>query len=110
VTLTGEFDILAGSITFTVPDVQPGADYRVVCEWMCFISWHLLKVLSKVFGDSGNWNDEPFEIISADPKLDTASDPNRVILVDQGVSQVPAPWLSVNYMHREAAKQTADSS
>ncbi|KAF9465034.1 hypothetical protein BDZ94DRAFT_1255152 [Collybia nuda] len=46
--LADNFDILSGTVNFTVPDVDPGDDYRVV-----------------LYGDSGNWS--PTFTIKASP-------------------------------------------
>lgn len=60
--LKDNFDILLGSIEITVPQVEDGDDYRIVCEYLSVQSllnqsWTPLLV----FGDSGNWS-PPFSI------------------------------------------------
>lgn len=58
VILASEFDILQRKITITVPWVQNGSDYQLVCEFFrCSDMRHyLLIVIFLVFGDSGNFS------------------------------------------------------
>jgi hypothetical protein len=75
VTLGDNFDIFDGSLTVTVPNVEPGADYHIVCKKMSLIPAPS-ESLPEVFGNSGNWNPGPFEIISAHSNSDTTSEPD----------------------------------
>jgi hypothetical protein len=57
VVLAGNFSILKGSVSFTVPMVTPDDDYFVVCKFKVSFAGYApeLKRYS-VFGDSGNWS------------------------------------------------------
>ena len=38
-TLVEDFDLRAGYVTLTVPDVEPATDYSIVREWFFFFSF-----------------------------------------------------------------------
>ncbi len=53
------FSILDGKVELTVPDVEPGNDYRIVCAYYPSLLYggRVADVYMIVFGDSGNWGE-----------------------------------------------------
>lgn len=58
--LAKDFSITSGYVEFTLPKVENGGDYRVVCECLTtsFSATARLTLRILVFGDSGNFSDE----------------------------------------------------